>query len=297
MPRPSETPQDIPAPPGVLADAALGTSPGLHPLPAARSGEEQWLRAVALGGQGYYSAARAELARFRRVTGPDGAWASLAASTEASLWRQLGRHRQAATFDGRALALAAGARTGRNVAAHDVATIRRLSEAECDALTGLAADALGCGRLALSRRLLDRCAYRLSESERPGSDGVPMLRQRIRHAWVTAETALASGDFESACSAAARAAEDARAYGSVRHQVKSDLLRAAALTGDADPAPALALAGEVADRAAYHGLVPLRWAAAMLVTGLTQDEGATAVRDECAALVRHRGGLLTTIRP
>lgn len=288
---------DISRAAGQLAVAAFGSAPGMHPLPAARSVEESWLRAVALGGQGYYSAARAELARLRRATGPVGAWASLATSTEASLWRQLGRHRRAAAYDGRALALA-GAAGGDRPDSPATAPGCRIAEAECDALTGLAADALGSGRLALSRRLLDRCADRLAqaEAEDTAPGGVAMWRQRIRLSWVTAETALASGDFASACTFAARAAEDAHNSGSVRHQVKSDLLRAAALTGAADLDPARELAGEVAERAAHHGLVPLRWAAAMLVTGLSPEPQTTDVRDGCESLLAHRGGLFTTIR-
>jgi hypothetical protein len=278
-------------PPGYSVDAALaaaafGDRPGLHPLPAATCVRQRWLRAVALGGQGFYSGARSELTRLEREV-TQGSTASFAASTRASLLRQLGWHRQAAEHDGRALALA-GAASPRTP---EEAT--RLVEAQCDALTGLAADALGCGRLDLSRRLLAQCAERLRTD---GGDGETFWRQRIRLHWVTAETALASGDFATAKEHAAEAAARADRSPSARHQVKSDLLRAAAATGDDDLGPARALVIDVSERCAHRGLVPLRWAAAMLAHGIGAVTGADRVRDECAEVVTHRGGRFATLR-
>ncbi len=91
-------------PPGAtssLRAAAFGDVPAHVPPWTASAPEEHWLRAVALGGQGRYSAARAELALVRR-SASRGVWASLAESTEASFLRQLGWHRAAAVHDGRA---------------------------------------------------------------------------------------------------------------------------------------------------------------------------------------------------
>lgn len=154
----------------ILVAAAFGSSPGAHPLPAAHGPEQNWLRAVALGGQGRYAAARAELARVR---GTGGVWSSFGASTEASLLRQLGGHRAAAVLDGRALAEAGSLRTssGNTVAAwRDVGTVAARRDVDvvaawCDAATGLAADALGRGRLAVCGSLLDRCAAALDAAE------------------------------------------------------------------------------------------------------------------------------------
>ncbi|MBI3689515.1 MAG: hypothetical protein HY239_02210, partial [Mycolicibacterium aromaticivorans] len=87
-----------------LTAAAFGDHPGCWPLPAARTPEQLWHRAVAAAGQGRYSSARADLAALRRRD-PAGIFASLSLSTEASLLRQLGGHRSAAGWDGRALAL------------------------------------------------------------------------------------------------------------------------------------------------------------------------------------------------
>lgn len=270
----------------VLAAAAFGDRPGMSPLPAATDPEQRWLRAVALGGQGFYSGARAELARLQREV-TEGSLASLAASTEASLLRQLGWHRRAAAHDGRAFALA------RAAPSRSPEEGARLVEAQCDALTGLAADALGCGRLGLARRLLARCADRLPDA---GPDDAAFRRQRIRLHWVTAETALASGDFAAAKVHAAQASMHAERGPSVRHRVKSDLLRAASATGDDDLGTARALAVDVDRRCAEHGLVPLRWAAAMLADGIGAGTGADRVRDECAEIVIERGGRFATIR-
>ncbi|MEE2057394.1 hypothetical protein [Rhodococcus artemisiae] len=275
-----------------LRAAAFGGSPAHIPSGTTSVLQEHWLRAVALGGQGRYSAARAELALVTR-SGSRGVWASLAESTRASLLRQLGWHRAAAVHDGRALAAVAGMDAGARGS-------DRVAEARCDALTGLAADALGRGRLAQARRLLECCSETLAGS-RPGCHGLQgkdgLLRQRIRLSWVTAETALASGDFETARVFAARGAADSDTFGSVRHQVKSDLLRAAALTDAADLTPALELAVDVCDRAAVHGLIPLRWAASMLLVGLGAGADAERVRNECATAVERGGGHFTTIRP
>lgn len=289
-------PQRLPARPqdstGVLTAAAFGSDPGLHPLPAARTVEQRWLRAVALGGQGRYGAARAELARLRPHIGTTGIWASLVASTEASLLRQLGGHRDAAVSDGRAVAAAGGTGVGDDRGELDI----RIVHARCDALTGLAADALGVGRTALARDLLGRCGTVLAAAEEPGGDD-RFLRQRIRLEWVTAETALAEGDFATARVHADRAVVVSARYGSVRHAVKSDLIRAASMTGETDLDPARALATKVFDRSGDHGLIPLRWAAAMLLDGLGGHADAAGARDECAASIVRRGGRFTTIRP
>ena len=153
----------------ILSAAAFGDDPGHWPLPAARNVEERLLRAVAAGGQGRYSSAEAELADLLRRE-PRGRFASLAMSTRASFHRQLGWHARARGWDGRALA----------AAGHD-------PEAGVDAMIGLAADALGLGRLAASAALLTRATAALDCAE------APPTRLAIRLAWVSAELAMAAG--------------------------------------------------------------------------------------------------------
>src|SRR6478735_11181385 len=122
----------------MIGNAAFGDDPGRWPLPAARSAEELWLRAVAAGGQGRYANAYADLSEIQR-TQRVGRLASLAHSTQASFLRQLGWHDKAKGWDGRAAAVAGGD-----------------PEAMTDALIGLAADALGVGRFASSAVALGR---------------------------------------------------------------------------------------------------------------------------------------------
>ena len=249
-----------------LVAAAFGAHPGSAPLPPASTPLESWLRAVALGGQGYYARARAEL---RNATPGSDTLASLLSSTAASFVRQLGGHRRAAELDGRALVLAGGDGTG--------------PAARADALTGLAADALGVGRLRLSARLLDRCAHELG-------DDPQRWRENLRLDWVSTELALASGDGAAALAGAREA--DARAVDcpSERHRVKSRLLLAAALCVNGETAESLVVAREVADRCAEHGLLPLRWAAAMLCDGIAPAGRHADVAAECAAELARRGG-------
>lgn len=260
-----------------LGDAAFGAHPGLAILPPAVAAGDHWLRAVALGGQGRYAAARAELVRVRN-TGTRAVLTSLAASTEASLLRQLGWHRLASGHDGRALAVLGADRSAEAV------------EARCDGLTGLAADALGCGRLALGHRLLDRCAEELGGDHDRTTESDTLWRQRIRLHWVTAEMSLASGDPDRGLRHAARAVELADRSPSIRHRVKSELLLAAATSAGPDPSAAVAPARAVVARCEEHGLVPLHWAASMLLAGVDPGADADALRTRLEERIIGAGG-------
>ncbi|MFE2958828.1 hypothetical protein [Nocardia tengchongensis] len=293
----------------VLADAAFGATPerAAAGLPAAPDAAGSWLRAVSLSGIGYYAAARAELRHARRGT-TDPALLSLTHSTEASLLRQLGWHQHAAVADGRAAALALPALPADAAGpAATPADVRR-AEAICDALTGLAADALGTLRPALAARLLNRCRNYL-DVHLPDPDTAWRLRVRLH--WVSAETALsapgsglisapaadpAAGARPSAADPALGHAEAAVALAesspSLRHRVKSRLLLAAAsaAAGDLDRSRALAI--EVDRACAEHELLPLRWACAMLRSGVEPGGDGAEVAAECARLLAARGGRL-----
>ena len=197
-----------------LAATAFGAEPGCWPLPSATTPHQLWLRAVASGGQGRYGNAYADLATLRR--GPaERRLVSLAHSTQGSLLRQLGWHTLARGWDGRALVLAGAD-----------------PEARADALIGLAADALGVGRFAAAATLLTRADATLAPAQLP--DG-PADRLAVRRRWVGAELAMATGDGETAVRRAEEAVELAQAVfsgrtgPSVRHQVKSEVVLAAAL--------------------------------------------------------------------
>jgi hypothetical protein len=255
----------------VLADAAFGTDPGRWPLPAASGATELWLRAVAAGGQGRYAAARTDLAALLR-TAPPAPLASLALSTRGSFLRQVGWHWRANRWDGEALAVATDAESG------------------VDALLGLAADALGVGRLAASATLLGRAGAVLGRSDDPP------LRLSIRQAWVGAELAMAGGDGSSARDHALRGVELAeQALPALRrHRVKSSVVLAAALCSAGDVSGARSVADAALDDTGTYGLIPLRWALSCLLSDIgsaVHTEGAIAeVRARSAAFVTRNGG-------
>jgi len=252
----------------VLVNAAFGDDPGRWPLPAATTPYELWLRAVAAGGQGRYGNALADLAALRR--GPRGPLVSLAHSTRASFLRQLGWHERARSWDGRASALSGGD-----------------PEAGADALIGLAADALGVGRFAASGRALSRAADLVAEP-------VP-ARLHVRMAWVSAELAMARGQGSEAVGHADAAVARAAALGSARHTVKSEVVRAAALCCAGDLDSSRRAADAALDGAERLGMIPLRWALAVLLAGIGSSARSEAeistIRDCSADTVRSRGGV------
>lgn len=274
VPTGSFVPSQAAARPSPLESAAFGADPDLDRLPVPSTTREWWTTAVILGGQGHYARARAALDVLdRRTSGfsahSDRVLASLSASTRASFLRQSGRHALASTWDGRALAIVGG--------------LQDDPEAACDALTGLAADALGCGRLPLGWRLLAQCRARLGEE-------AGLWRQEIRIEWVSAELALAGGDFARAGRHAERAVELSGESESVRHRVKSDLLLSATLTGT-DPSAAVELATDVLARCQRYGLLPLAWASSLLIEGVSGGRTSPSAR-EIGDLIAMRGGLL-----
>ncbi|MVU78861.1 hypothetical protein GPX89_16605 [Nocardia sp. ET3-3] len=285
-----------------LADAAFGSAPerAAVGLPTAAGARESWLRAVALGGVGHYAAARAELARARRATA-DPALLSLTHGTEGSLLRQLGWHTHAAVVDGRAAALVLPAAVGRTPAPAATPAEILHAEAVCDALTGLAADALGTLRPALAARLLNRCRKYL-DIHLP--DAGSAWRPRVRLHWVSAETALsAPGSGLISVPSADRSADPALAHAeaavvlaenspSLRHRVKSRLLLAAASAASGDLDRSRALATEVDRDCRDHELLPLRWACGMLRSGVEPTGDGAEVAAACARLLATRGGRL-----
>jgi hypothetical protein len=255
-----------------LAAAAFGNHPGCWPLPSAGTPDQLWLRAVAAGGQGRFSSARSDLALLIRSV-PGDRLASLAHSTQASFLRQLGWHQLARGWDGRALALTSDD-----------------PEAAADALIGLAADALGVGRLRAAATLLSKAEPKVAEAT--------AHRVSVRRAWVAAELAMAAGDGATAVRNAELAVELAAAPGhqqvSARHCAKSDVVLAAALcsAGALDRAQTV---GEAAiELTGRLGLVPLRWAVACLLIDVGSPNYPVGelrdIRDGCARQVRDRGG-------
>lgn len=256
-----------------LFDAAFGSNPGRFPLPAATDPRESWFRSVALAGQGRYSAAEIELRR-HRPRGPE--LRSLHASTRASWLRQVGEHERARRFDGMAVILVG--LVGPSESEDSV-------QARSDALTGLAADALGSGRFHLADTLLARSA-----GQRHGHVGRGSWRPALRAAWVAAELAMMRGDGPEAV----RHAEAARALAndadSLRHIVKTDLVVAAALSCAGETSCARESAVQVACAAEMAGLLPLRWAATMLCEGTGGVDAGMIASGDLAAAIDRLGG-------
>jgi len=253
-----------------LTAVAFGNQPGRWPLPSARTPRQLWLRAVGAGGQGRYGSARDDLATLLR-SAPADALASLAHSTQASFLRQLGWHRSARGWDGRALALAGAD-----------------PEAAADALIGLAADALGVGRLAASATLLGRADPLVADAQQH--------RLAVRRAWVAAELAMAAGDGAAAVRNAELGVELAATTvdGSARHAAKSDVVLAAALCSAGAVDRARTLGEATLELTGRMGLIPLRWAVACLLIDIGTPTRPAAdlrvIRDQCARQVQHRGG-------
>ncbi|MFW0796116.1 hypothetical protein AAFP30_20045 [Gordonia sp. CPCC 205515] len=216
------------------------------------------------GGVGHTAAAIARLEVVLRLarSADDAALHSLALSTHASLVRQAGRHRAAATLDGRALLLAGIGRTGQW---HRAATL--------DAVVGLAADNLGRYRFDAARRLLDRARTLADLELADDADWFGGRRPRLRTEWVSAELAMYSGDAPGARKHSDAALHLSRGEGTPeRHRVKTLLIAAAADATAGDPRSARARAGEVTARARAAGLLPLEWASYALRQGLDPDD-------------------------
>jgi len=234
--------------------AAFGDGPAPPPDVLAADGPpgQRLLGAIVLGAQGRYAAAAALLTVLRRDRDP--VMAALALCTSASHRRQLGGHAVARGLDGAALARVTGA-TGTSGRSDPDGL--DADGARADALLGLAADHLGTGRLAASRRVLDRAGA-----------AARSWRTRTRMGWVTAELALAAGDASSAVEPAEAALSEATSAGSARHIVKSQLVLAAALGAIGHKRRAGDLVAGALVTAQEHGLFSLSWPAGLIAADL-----------------------------
>lgn len=220
---------------------ALRGSPGsaLAPLEAALAAAQRrgarseglaaaWLRGVALGALGRYGEALSALGPLAAAVsagaavpdlppareppplddspaaaaGGEALFGSFAASTVASLHRQLGDHATARTWD--SAALAAAQPLGEPGA-----------EAVMDALLGLAADAVGLGERGEAEAGLVRAEEVVTGRHAPG------WRPTVRLAWVRAEVALLSDQPEVAIQRASEALRTSEQAQAPRHVAKS----------------------------------------------------------------------------
>jgi hypothetical protein len=251
-----------------LRRGAFGDRPDISVrVPDSATG--RWLAAVVLGGQGRYAAASTLLGDLLRHPNP--VLASLAASTLGSHRRQVGGHAVARRLDAAALAGLTGGDCAGDRDGVDVLG------AKSDALLGLAADALGVGRLSTARRLI------------AAADGLGDVgwRGQVRLRWVRAEIELASGQPDAALPNAEAALRRAQAAGAARHVAKSEMVLSATLTacgGITERIRARKLAAGVVDRAIEFGLLPLVWPCSLLLADLEPDRAEDHRRRASGAL-------------
>jgi tetratricopeptide (TPR) repeat protein len=203
-------------------------------------------------------------------------FASLAASTAASVHRGLGRHDAAAALDHRGLALSDSP-----------------GEATFDCLLGLASDSVGAGELADARERLVQSEVLLDQH------GDDWWRQRVRLGWARAEIALLAEQPHDAILAAAGAVSGAEAARAPRHVAKGLLFQGVAelQSGSEDAIATLRRAAGLAEGLAA---LPLIWQARALIGALLggeeSSEGARSLATARSAVLTMAGDLPQELR-
>lgn len=239
--------------------AAFGDRPDADLWASADRGSprERWLTAVAWGGAGRYAAAAGLLRPL--IAGQDDLLAGLAGATLAAHRRQLGAHEAARRLDSAALARLTNTRAPAEADPDDA----DLGGARSDVLLGLAADAVGLGRVGEARRL-----HAAAERVTGG------WRTRVRTGWVAAEIELTANRPDLAVHWAERAAGHARMAPSTRHRVKSALVLSAALVATDTTVGrdrAAGLLQEALSVSLSRGIFSLSWPCALLLAELAPD--------------------------
>jgi tetratricopeptide (TPR) repeat protein len=239
-----------------------------------------WLLGVALAATGRYGGALTVLAPLLEPgEAPDAPperrlFSSLAASTIASVHRQLGRHGVARDYDERGLAVADA------------------PEAVFDCLLGLAADAVGIGDSPTAHEYAERAGE-------VAGDHDEWWRQRVRLDWVRAEIALLDDDPASAAAYAGGAVDRAERSLAPRHVAKGLLFLGVAQVsgGDAEAATTLRRAATLAESL---GTLPLVWPSRAVLGALVADtdpaEGARSLSAARSAVLGIAGDLPPNVR-
>jgi hypothetical protein len=236
----------------------------------------RWLGAVVLGGQGRYAAAAGWLKPLLR--GHDRVVASLAGSTIASHLRQLGGHAEARRYDAEALRVLVSGRTATPGWSGDEYGIGATG-ARVDALLGLAADAIGLGRIAEAATLHDAATRAASNAPSNATSNFESNRTAwritVRIDWVAAELALSTDRPDVALRHAGHARAVATAAGAVRHTVKSIMMAGAATAAGGTPDGRRRAAGlltEALDVSLTRGMLPLMWPSALLLADVLPEK-------------------------
>lgn len=220
-----------------------------------------WLLGVCYSASGKYGSAMAVLGPLAAAAAGSPAgnvFGSLAASTLASVNRQLGRHAEALEIDEYAIALAGDS-----------------PEAQFDGRLGRCADLVGMGDAPAALAELA-----MVEALVPGH--ADWWRQRVRLQWLQAEVALLHDDGAAAVHFSERAVEAAEAADAPRHVAKSLLFQGVALVKADDHVRAAEVLRRSAMLAENVGAIPLVWAGRGVLGALIQHvnpaEAAAAFR-------------------
>ncbi|MDT7554349.1 MAG: hypothetical protein QOI16_2885, partial [Pseudonocardiales bacterium] len=113
---------------------------------------------------------------------------------------------------------------------------------------------------------------RLFDVAEDGLAGHPSWRPAVRAGWVRAELALIQGHAGDAVAPAEAAVAAATRAASVRHVLKSRIVLVVArgVAGVLDAAEGVADLDAIGDECARHGLLPLRWPAALAAADLQE---------------------------
>ncbi len=220
-----------------------------------------WLLGVCLSASGHYGSAMntlGPLAADAAGSAGGNVFGSLAASTLASINRQLGRHGEALDIDEYALVLAGES-----------------PEAQFDARLGRAADLVGTGDATGGQAEFDNLEALLSGR-------ADWWRQRVRRDWLATELALVRDDGDAAVAASAAAVEAAEAVDAPRHVAKGLLFHGVALVQTDQHVRAADVLRRSATLSERVGALPLVWAARGVLGALIQhehpDEAASSFR-------------------
>jgi len=233
-----------------------------------------WLLGVCLAASGQYGSAMNTLGPLAaQAAGSVGGnvFGSLAASTLASINRQLGRHGEALEIDDYALVLAGDS-----------------PEAQFDARLGRAADLVGTGDVAGAQAEFDNLEPLIHGR-------ADWWRQRVRRDWLATEFALVQDDGPAAVDASARAVEAAEAVDAPRHVAKGLLFHGVALVKVDDHLRAADVLRRSAMLSERVGALPLLWPARGVLGALIQhlhpEEAADAFESAKATIQAIAGDL------
>ena len=234
---------------------------------------QRWERAYYAAIHGYYGAALTDLSRIRRDCNQQH-WQSRANSLYGSLLRQLGHHRQARRYDGRALVL-----SGFSCGDYDILAAH-------DALVGLSADAIGLGQLRLAQMTLQRASQIIIET-------LPLQSQIYWH-WVSAELAMVGNQAKIALEHSQKAQQLAQNLNCPHHQCKTEMIYAAALCAAGYYQSSRQLAQQTLACTDQYGLIPLSWGLCCLLGDLSHsDTERQYFHQRCCSyqnIIAHRGG-------